>query len=81
MVISPAIAEMLDRLDLADRIVGIGQFGPWPETLEDLPVVGGYDNPNVEQVIELGTDAVLNVKSQGEGIRFMLPVLNHMLTT
>ena len=64
VVISPAIAEMLDRLGLADRIVGIGQFGPWPETLEDLPVVGGYDNPNVEQVIELGTDAVLNVKSQ-----------------
>lgn len=64
VVMSPAVAEMLAALDLLDRVAGIGQFGPWPETIADRPVVGGYDNPNVERILALGTDIFLNVKSQ-----------------
>ena len=64
VVISPAIAEMIEQLGLADRVVGRGQFGPWSADIEKHPVVGGYDNPNVEQVMQLGAEAVLNVKSQ-----------------
>lgn len=63
IVISPAIAEILDQLGLIDRVVGIGQFGPWPQSISRLPVVGGYDSPNVEQIIRLKADLVLNVKS------------------
>lgn len=64
VVISPAVAEMLDALDLLDRVVGIGQFGPWPETIADRPVVGGFDSPNVEQILALGADIFLDVKSR-----------------
>ena len=63
VVMSPAVAEMLAALDLLDRVAGIGQFGPWPKTIADRPVVGGYDSPNVEQILALGTDIFLNVKS------------------
>lgn len=64
VVISPAVAEMLAALGLQNRVVGIGQFGPWPETIAERPVVGGYDSPNLEQILTLGTDIFLNVKSQ-----------------
>ncbi len=64
VVLSPAAAEMLDRLGLGDRVVGIGEFGPWPPRLATLPVVGGYDSPNVEQAVRLGAQALINTKSQ-----------------
>ena len=46
VTLAPAAAEMLEALDLLDRVVGIGEFGPWPEELGELPVAGGYSSPN-----------------------------------
>ncbi len=63
-MLSPAIGEMLGALGLLDRVVGIGQFGPWPGTIARLPVVGGYNDPNIEQVLTLDADLVLNADSQ-----------------
>ena len=63
-VIGPAIAEMLEALGLLDHVAGLGEFGPWPEPIKDLPVVGGYDSPNVEMILSLDIDTVLNVQSQ-----------------
>ncbi len=63
-VIGPAIAEIMNELALLDRIAGLGEFGPWPEPISGLPVVGGYDSPNVEQVLSLDIDTVLNIQSQ-----------------
>ena len=31
--------EMLEALRLLDRVVGIGEFGPWPAGIEELPLV------------------------------------------
>ena len=59
VVMAPAAAEMLEALDLLDRVVGIAEFGPWPAEVAGLPSVGGYDSPNVEQVLELGCDLLL----------------------
>lgn len=64
VVTSPAVAEMLAALGLLDHVVGIGQFGPWPEAIAGLPVAGSYDNPNMEQILALDTDIFLNVKSR-----------------
>lgn len=64
VVIAPALAEMLAALDLLDRVVGIGQFGPWPDSITAKTEAGGYDNPNIETVLELETDLLLNTKSQ-----------------
>lgn len=62
-VMAPAAAEMLQELDLLDRVVGIGEFGPWPETIADLPGLGRYDEPNTEQALSLGVDLVLTTAS------------------
>lgn len=64
VVLAPAAAEMLDALGLADRVVGIGEFGPWPADLGDRPVVGGFSAPNVERILELGADIVLTARSE-----------------
>ena len=63
-MIAPAAAEMLEALDLLDRVVGIGQFGPWPEPLRDLPVSGSYSEPNVETILSLRADVLISAKSQ-----------------
>jgi len=64
VVLAPAVAEMLDALGLADRVVGIGEFGPWPADLAGRPVVGGFAAPNVERILELDTDIVLTTRSE-----------------
>jgi iron complex transport system substrate-binding protein len=70
VVLAPAAAEMLESLDLLDRVVGRGEFGPWPEPISDLPAVGGYDSPNVERLLELDCDLLLTAASDaGLGAR------------
>lgn len=61
---APAAAEMLEALGLLDRVVAIAEFGPWPEAIEGLPSVGGYDSPNVEQVLELDCDLLVTSDSR-----------------
>ncbi len=76
VVLAPAAAEMLESLDLLDRVVGIGDFGPWPEPISGLPAVGGYDSPNVERLLELGCDLLLTAASDaGLGARGQLESL------
>jgi iron complex transport system substrate-binding protein len=64
VVLAPAAAEMLEALDLLDRVVGIGQFGPWPGAISGLPAVGGYDSPNIERLLELRCDLLLTTSSE-----------------
>ena len=67
VVLAPAAAEMLEALDLLDGVVGIGEFGPWPPAIAQLPVVGGYSQPNVERVLELDCDLLLTAASEAAG--------------
>jgi iron complex transport system substrate-binding protein len=62
-VLAPAAAEMLEALDLLDRVVGIGDYGPWPEEIAGRASLGGYDSPNVELALELEADLVLTASS------------------
>lgn len=64
VVMAPAAAEMLEALGLLDRVVAIAEFGPWPEPIAGLPSVGGYDSPNVEQVLELDCDLLVTSDSE-----------------
>ncbi len=63
VVLAPAAAEMLEAFDLLDRVVGIGDFGPWPEAIRDRPSVGGYSSPNVEMILELACDLLMTTDS------------------
>ncbi|HXV75076.1 MAG TPA: helical backbone metal receptor [Candidatus Polarisedimenticolaceae bacterium] len=64
IVLAPAAAEMLDALGLAGRVVAVGEYGPWPESMADRPSVGGYMSPNVELAVALRADRVLTTASE-----------------
>jgi iron complex transport system substrate-binding protein len=68
VVLSPAAAEMLEALDALDRVVGIGDFGPWPAAIEALPRVGGYDSPNVERLLELRCGLLVTARSEAAAV-------------
>jgi iron complex transport system substrate-binding protein len=63
VVVSPAAAEMLAELELADRIVGVGDYVTRPGELDHLPRVGPYNAPNVEKVLELEADILITARS------------------
>ena len=63
VVLAPAAAEMLEALDLLDRVVGIGDFGPWPQPIADRASLGGYDSPSIELALELEAELVLTASS------------------
>ncbi len=67
VVIAPAAAEMLGELELLDRVVAIGEYGPWPAAIAALPVAGGYSSPNAETVLALGAQMVINTSSEASG--------------
>jgi ABC-type Fe3+-hydroxamate transport system substrate-binding protein len=72
VVMAPAAAEMIDRLGLANRVVGVGNFVDWPPVFADLPRVGLHTSPNMEQVLALETDLFITargVAAAGKGRR------------
>jgi len=64
VVMAPAAAEMLQALDVAERVVGVGDFVSEPASLAALPRVGAYNAPSIERVIELRADLYLSTESQ-----------------
>jgi len=72
VVMAPAAAEMIDRLGLADRVVGVGNFVDWPPAMTRLPRVGLHTSPNMEQVLALEADLFITargVAAAGKGRR------------
>lgn len=69
VILWPNPAEELRSLGAADRIVGIDtetrkkvDSGFFPE-LEDVPVVGSWDEPDYEKIAELNPDVVIMLSS------------------
>jgi len=64
IVMAPAAAEMLDAFDLADRVVGVGDFVSEASSYANLPRVGAYNAPSVERILELRADLFLTSASE-----------------
>ncbi len=64
VVMAPAAAEVLEILDMTDRVVGRGDYVVWPPAMRALPKVGAYHAPSVETVLSLGTTLLLTTSSQ-----------------
>ena len=63
VVMAPAIAEMLDVLGEARRVVGVGDFVTGTAAA-GRPRLGAYDAPSVERIVELRADLYLTSASQ-----------------
>lgn len=57
--LAPSTTEILYFLGLEDKIVGRTKYCNYPESIADVPEVGGTSNPNVETIIDLNPDLVV----------------------
>lgn len=56
--LSPAITEILFAIGVGDKIIGVTDFCDYPEEALQKPKVGGFDNPNMEVIINSEPDVV-----------------------
>jgi len=57
--LSPSNTEVGFALGLGDRIVGVTEFCNYPPEVQEKDIVGGFDSPSIEKVVELEPDLVL----------------------
>lgn len=57
--LSPSNTEIAFALGLGGRVVGITDHCDYPPETEKIPRIGGFANPNVEEIIALEPDLVL----------------------
>ncbi|MFK8402634.1 cobalamin-binding protein [Pseudomonas sp. BGr12] len=57
--LAPSLTDMVVELGAGDRLAGLLDGGPRPESLKDLPSVGRYGQVNLEQILALQPDLLL----------------------
>jgi iron complex transport system substrate-binding protein len=57
--VAPNITEILFALGLENQIVGVTDFCDYPVAAKKKPKIGGFSNPNLEQIIALKPDLVV----------------------
>jgi iron complex transport system substrate-binding protein len=51
--LSPSITEIVFALGKGNNLVGVSSYSLYPKEAQNLPIVGGYENPNIEKIIAL----------------------------
>ena len=49
--LSPSITEIIYALKKGDELVATSSYSLYPKEAKKLPVIGGYENPNLEKII------------------------------
>ena len=65
----PSLTEMVCQLDQCQRLVGVDRYSNWPESVKQLPRVGGGLDPNIEAIVALRPDVVLMATSSRASAR------------
>ncbi|MBA4113729.1 MAG: ABC transporter substrate-binding protein [Verminephrobacter sp.] len=65
----PSLAETVCALGECQRLVGVDRYTNWPESVRQLPQVGGGLDPNIEAVVALRPDVVLMATSSRAAAR------------
>ncbi|TYT73506.1 ABC transporter substrate-binding protein [Desulfobotulus mexicanus] len=56
---APNLVEAVFALGAGDMVAAIPEYTSWPPEALDLPVVGGYFNPNLERIAAIRPDLVI----------------------
>ncbi|KNF10140.1 putative iron (III) dicitrate transport substrate binding protein [Gottschalkia purinilytica] len=64
--IAPNHTEILFSLGLDDKIVGVTDYCDYPEEAKSKQKIGGFQDPNIEKIIELNPDLVIQTGIVGE---------------
>ena len=58
VVLGPSLVELMYASGLGSRIVGVDRYSDWPEETSNLPQVGGYIDPSLEQIASLDPTSI-----------------------
>lgn len=64
--LAPSLTEIIYRLGLGDRVVGVTNYSYYPPEALKKPKVGTYVKLNIEKIISLGPDLVIGTKDGNE---------------
>jgi iron complex transport system substrate-binding protein len=59
----PSLTESVCALGKCSALVGVDRFSNWPNSLQDLPKLGGMGDINIERIAQLKPDVVLLEKA------------------
>ena len=57
--LAPSNTEIMFALGLQDRLVAVTDYCDYPPEAKDKPSVGGFNTPNIEEIIALSPDLIL----------------------
>jgi iron complex transport system substrate-binding protein len=64
--LSPNTTEILHGIGAFDRVVAVSDYCTYPPEAAKLPKVGGWNNPNLEQIAALKPDLVIFAEAQAQ---------------
>lgn len=57
--LSPSLTEIVYALEKGDSLVGTSSYSLYPKEAQVIPIVGGYQNPNIEKILALSPTLVI----------------------
>ena len=66
--LAPSITEVLFKLGLGDRVVGVTRYCDYPPEAALKPVVGGYFDVNYEMLLSLEPDLIILVEEHQDAL-------------
>ena len=67
--LTPSTTEILYGVGAFDRVVAVSDYCTYPPGVEKLPRVGGWNNPNMEQIASLRPDLVVFSDAQAQFVK------------
>jgi iron complex transport system substrate-binding protein len=67
--LTPSTTEILYGVGAFDRVVAVSDYCTYPPEASKLPRVGGWSNPNMEQIASLRPDLVIFSDAQAQFVR------------
>jgi iron complex transport system substrate-binding protein len=63
VTLSPSLTETVCSLGACERLVGVDRYSNWPESIKNLPRLGGLEDTQIERIVALKPDVVLAASS------------------
>ena len=67
--LTPSTTEILFGVGAFERVVAVSDYCTYPPGVEKLPRVGGWNNPNMEQIASLRPDLVVFSDAQAQFVK------------
>ena len=67
--LTPSTTEILYGVGAFDRVVAVSDYCTYPPDVSKLPRVGGWNNPNMEQIASLRPDLVIFSDAQAQFVK------------